>query len=155
MYLRIILQHEFRDAFLVLFRRWRPTNCWILYVRISFSITVSFQFDISANTIGCDRPQFCIWKAMVFGIARTIPPSHKCNEEGPILWFGSPAFLVHWNDDGIPSAPSAATPGPAPSSATTASATSAASAKWYGRPVTTTFIVTGFIGRGTVWNFRF
>ena len=163
MYLLIIVQHEFRDALLVLCRGRCPTNRWILSFRIGIGSTKSFQFDISAYTIRCDSPQFCILKVMVFGIICTVPPSHKCNKERPILCMGSPSFFVHWNDDiGIhiglsrPSpGPAPSSPGPAPSSATTASATLAASAKWYGRPVTTTFIVTGFIGRGTVWNFRF
>ena len=85
MYVRIIVQHEFRDALLVLSRRRRPTNCWILSVRIGIGITKSFQFDVSAYTIRCDSPQFCILKAMGFAIGDTIPPFHKCNEEGPIL----------------------------------------------------------------------
>ena len=151
MYVRIIVQHEFRDALLVLSWRRRPTDCWILSFRIGIGITKSFQFDISAYTIRCDRPQFCIRKVMDFGIVCTIPPSHKCNEERPILCMGSSAFLVYWNNDigiGCPGRPA----GPAASStsatsATTASATSATTASPlpptpYGRPVTTTFIVT-------------
>ena len=159
MYVRIIVQHEFRDAFLVLSRRRRPTNCWILSFRIGIGITKSFQFDISANTIRCDGPQFCILKVMVFGIVCIIPPSHKCNEEGPILCMGSSTFLVHWNDNigGIhigPSRPAATasgpsrpapgpmpTPGPTPT--TTSPGPSPSAAKRYSYPVTTTFIVTG------------
>ena len=149
MYVRIIVQHEFRDALLVLGRGRCPTDCWILSFRIGIGITKSFQFDISANTIRCDGPQFCILKVMVFGIVCIIPPSHKCNEEGPILCMGGSTFLVHWNDNsGIhigPSrpAPSAATttsPGPTP---TLTASTSTASAKRYGWPMSITFIVTG------------
>ena len=99
MYVRIIVQHEFRDALLVLGRGRCPTDCWILSFRIGIGITKSFQFDISANTIRCDGPQFGILKVMVFGIVCIIPPSHKCNEEGPILCMGSSTFLVHWNDN--------------------------------------------------------
>ena len=143
MYVRIIVQHEFRDAFLVLSRRRRPTNCWILSFRIGIGITKSFQFDISANTIRCDRPQFGILKVMVFGIVFIIPPSYKCNEERPILCMGSSTFLVHWNDNidigrpGRPAGPAgptststaAATPGPPPSAA-----------RRYGWPVSMTMI---------------
>ena len=73
--------------------------------------------DISANTIRCDGPQFCILKVMVFGIVCIIPPSHKCNEEGPSLCMGSSTFLVHWSDNigGIhigPSRPAATASGP-------------------------------------------
>ena len=153
MYVRIIVQHEFRDALLVLGRGRCPTNCWILSFRIGIGITKSFQFDISANTIRCDGPQFCIFKVMVFGIVCIIPPSHKCNEEGPILCMGSSTFLVHWNDNigGIhigpsrpdatasgPSRPAAATPGPTPTTTSPGP-----SPRRYGWPVSITFIVTG------------
>ena len=96
---------------------------------------------------------------MGFAIGDTIPPSHKCNEEGPILCLGSPSSPVNWNNNigigrpinnkgsgrpaGLP--PSAATAGLPPSATTgpSPSATAGLPAKRYGNPVSMTFIVTG------------
>ena len=149
MYVQIIVQHEFRDAFLVLSRRRRPTNCWILSFRIGIGITKSFQFDVSAYTIRCDGRQFCILKAMGFGIEDTISPSDKCNKEGPILCLGSPSSPVNWNYDGIArpinNKGSGRPAGPMPKTSPTPTTTSPGpTPTTYGQPVMMTMIATGF-----------
>ena len=69
-----------------------------MYVGIGISITVSLRFDVSTNTIGCDCIQFCIQKAMGFGIVHTIMPLHKSKIESPIMLRAIVSCLVNWNN---------------------------------------------------------